>query len=85
MSFDIIREAIRSCPTLFFLDENGNVVLDTDASDYGIGSYLFQIVKGKPRPVAFMSKSLTNAEANWSTIEKECYANWLIKEVRVSY
>ena len=73
-SFNIIREAIRNCPTLFFLDENGEVVLDTDASDYGIGAHLFQIVNGKPRPVAFMSKSLTNAEANWSTIEKECYA-----------
>jgi hypothetical protein len=46
----------------------------TDASDYGIGGYLFQIIDGVEVPVAFMSKSLTEAESRWSVTEKECYA-----------
>ena len=47
----------------------------TDASDYGIGGYLFQIVDGDVEvPVAFMSRSLTEAESRWSVTEKECYA-----------
>jgi hypothetical protein len=32
--------------------------LCTDASDYGIGAYLYQIVDGKIRPIYFLSKAL---------------------------
>ena len=39
----------------------------TDASEYGIGGYLCQIVNGKEIPIAFVSHSLT-------PVEKECYA-----------
>lgn len=50
------------------------ITLQTDASDYGIGAYLFQTIDGVDYPVAFMSEALTDAEARWTTIEKECYA-----------
>ena len=46
----------------------------TDASDYGIGGYLYQLVDGKELPIAFVSKSLTGAQLRWSTIQKEAYA-----------
>jgi transposase InsO family protein len=74
ISWDLIRNQIRDCPTLYFMDPNAPIYLHTDASDYGIGAYLFQVIDGKDQPIAFMSKSLSGAELRWSTIEKECYA-----------
>lgn len=73
-AFGLVKRAIEACATLYFLDDDGLVYLATDASDYGIGAYLYQIVDGKERPVRFMSHSLSEAECRWSTIEKECYA-----------
>ena len=73
-AFEQIREEIRNCPTLFFLHPDAPITLQTDASDYGIGAYLFQTIDGIDYPVAFMSRALTDAESRWSTIEKECYA-----------
>lgn len=69
-----IKAAIRRCPKLFFMNDDDPVFLHTDASDYGIGGYVFQIIDGKECPVAFMSKTLSAEEVKWSTIEKECYA-----------
>jgi hypothetical protein len=52
--------------------------LQTDASDYGIGAYLFQVdsVNGtrKELPLGFISKSLDKVQRRWSTIEKEAFA-----------
>ena len=75
-AYEEIREAIRHMPTLFFLDDKpeSKVYLHTDASDYGYGAYLFQVVDGKKQPTAFMSGTFSGAELNWYTTEKECYA-----------
>ena len=40
-AFDSIREAIHQCPKLFFMNDTSPISLQTDASDYGIGAYLF--------------------------------------------
>ena len=52
--------------------------LHTDACDTDIGAYLFQQVQQQSnttleQPIAFISKSLSGAQLNWSTIEKEQY------------
>ena len=73
-SFEKIKEDINNCPTLFFLDDNSPIFLMTDASDYGIGGYLCQIVDDKEISIAFVSHGLNPVETRWSTIEKECYA-----------
>ena len=46
----------------------------TDASDYGIGGYLYQLVDGNELPIAFVSKSLTGAQLRRITIQKKAYA-----------
>ena len=46
----------------------------TDASDYGIGGYLYQLVDGEKQLVALVSKSLTKPQLKWSTILKEAFA-----------
>ncbi len=75
-AFVKIKELISGSPTLFFVDvEFGGLYLETDASDYGIGAYLYQKDReGNHRPIAFMSKALNPTERRWSTVEKEQYA-----------
>ena len=75
-SFQQIKDSINACPQLYFLNEKAPIYLHTDASDYAIGAYLFQIVNEKEQPIRFMSKSLSKSQLNWSTIEKEAYAIW---------
>jgi len=74
--FERLKSAVWNCSTLFFVDPNAPVYLHTDACDYGIGGYLYQVIEGEERPIGFMSKALHGAELNWSTIEKEAYAIW---------
>jgi len=73
-AFEQIKKDINDCPTLYFIDPSAPIYLNTDASQYGIGGYLYQVIDTKEHPIIFMSKSLITHEINWSTIEKECYA-----------
>ena len=74
VAFENLKREINDLPLLYFLDNFSPIFLQTDASDYGIGAYLFQVVDGKEHPIAFMSKMLIDREREWSTIQKECYA-----------
>ena len=64
-------KAINNCPKVYFLDDELPIFLLTDASDYGIGAYLFQMItresEGKEiverKQIAFMSKSLNSRES----------------------
>lgn len=48
-------------------------VLQTDASDRGVGAVLSQCdEQGQDRPVAYFSRKLLNGEERYSIIEKEC-------------
>lgn len=49
-------------------------VLQTDASDVGVGAVLLQYEDGVKKPVAYASKKLSKSQVNYSTIEKVCYA-----------
>ena len=77
-AFEDLKTMIDNCPTLFFLDPNAPVYLHTDASEYGLGAYLFQIVTVNgvqiERPVEFISKAFTPVQLRWSIPEKEAYA-----------
>ena len=77
IAFTNIKVAISRCPLMYFIDEKdvrSEIRLYTDASDYGVGGVLIQVVKREWRPVAFVSKSLSATQYNWSTIQKEAYA-----------
>jgi len=73
-AFRALQNAIVTCPKNMFLEAGHPVFVQTDASDYGIGAYLFQRVDGQERPIGFISKSLNKVERRWSTIEKEAFA-----------
>ena len=69
-----LQAEIAACPKLYFLRHDVPIILETDASEYAIGAYLYQVVDNEQQPIAFMSRSLSGAQINWSTIEKECFA-----------
>jgi hypothetical protein len=75
-AFFTLRDAVSDCTKLFFMNDLWPIVLETDASDYGIGAVLAQIDPdtGTMIPIQFVSKSLTGAQLRWSTPEKEMYA-----------
>ena len=73
-AFQQVKEAVGNCPTLFFADHTSPIFLQTDASEFGIGAYLFQVVDGVERPVAFLSKSLNRVQRKWAIPDKEAYA-----------
>ena len=69
-----LQEALNNCQLLYFVDDHSPIYLMTDASDYGYGAYLCQIVGQKEHPIAFYSKSFTDVQSRWSTVEQECFA-----------
>ena len=69
-AFKLCQQAISNCKELYSLEDTATPIFQIDASDYGIGGYLYLVTIGKVR---FFSKTLTGAQLNWSTREKECY------------
>ena len=50
-------------------------ILQTDASDHGVGAVLSQRdSEGKEHPVVFFSRKLLPREEKYATVEKECVA-----------
>ena len=58
-------------------------LVDADASGTGIGGVLSQIIEGKERPIAFVSRHLTKAEQKWHIREQEALAViWTLESFR---
>ena len=74
--FNLLQEKVAACPKLFFLDETSPVVLQTDASNYGMGAYLYQLVDGVKHPIRFISRGFNNVELKWNIVEsrKDAFA-----------
>ncbi|UYV78619.1 hypothetical protein LAZ67_16002183, partial [Cordylochernes scorpioides] len=82
-AFEVLKTVPISEPVLGHFDESADTHLHTGASGHGIGAVLLQIQGGKERPIAYASRSLTKAENNYSTTEKECLAVvWSISKFR---
>lgn len=73
-AFTDTKEAVRNITTLYFLNDTDPIYLCTDASDYGVGGYLYQTVDQIDYPIAFISLSLSGPQTRWATIQKEAYA-----------
>ena len=73
-SYEDIKKAISDCPKLYFLDDVSPIFLHTDASQYGMGAYLFQVRDGIQYPIRFLSKAFDDRMSRWSTIQQEGYA-----------
>lgn len=72
MAFRKINELLTSAPILVHFNPDFPVVLSCDASDYGIGAVLTHLMPDKSeKPIAFASRTLSEAEKKYSQIEKE--------------
>jgi len=72
-AFKACQLAVSNCQQLYFLDDTTIPTLQTDAFDYEVSAYFYEVHNGKVRVIRFLSKSLTGAQLRWSTIEKECH------------
>ena len=54
--------------TLTYFDHTKSVIIQTDASEYGLRAALLQ----DGRPIAFASKTLTDVETRYANIECKC-------------
>jgi hypothetical protein len=72
--FNDVKKSVEDLQELYFLSDDGEIRLYTDACDYGIGAYLCQIQDGIEKPISFISHTLSSVQQRWSTIEQECYA-----------
>ena len=74
-AFDKAKELLQSADLLVHFDPEKELILETDASDYGVGAVLFHKMKnGTERPIGYVSRTLQEAERNYSTLEKEALA-----------
>ena len=72
-AFNEVKQQISLGTTMHFMNDFDPIFLHTDASDYGIGGFLFQIVQGKETAIAFHSKSFSKAQLRWSVPQKEAF------------
>ena len=74
-AFHLLKHKLVTSPILSYPDLTKPFLLQTDASNEAVGAVLAQKDdEGREHPVAFLSRSLTNTERNYSTTEKECLA-----------
>ena len=74
---------LTSAPVLAHFDDKLPVVVQTDASHAGLGAVLLQDDGNGQRPVAFISRRLTDAETRYHANELECLAVvWALKKLR---
>ena len=69
-AFEELKHYLANGPLLFHYDEKLPLALSIDASPYGIGAVLFHI-DGKERPIAFASRTLSDAEKRYGQKERE--------------
>jgi hypothetical protein len=63
-AYEQVLLAIKNLPMLYYMIPGAPIFLETDASDYGIGAYLYQI-DSMHQPIAFVSKALSGPQLNW--------------------
>lgn len=69
--FEKCKQLLINAPILKYPDFEQPFILTTDASDVAIGAVLSQGTVGTDKPVAFASRTLSETERKYSTIEKE--------------
>uniref|UniRef100_K7EYA7 Gypsy retrotransposon integrase-like protein 1 n=1 Tax=Pelodiscus sinensis TaxID=13735 RepID=K7EYA7_PELSI len=82
-AFDTIKRRLVSAPILRQPDFSRPFILQTDASEVGLGAVLAQEVEGGEHPILYLSRKLFDREKNYATIEKEALAvKWAIEALR---
>ena len=75
-AFDSLKKAFTTAPILSHWIPGAQLIVETDASDYAIGAILSLISPddGEVHPIAFHSRTMSPAELNYDTHDKELLA-----------
>ena len=84
-AFELLKQKLCEAPIVRCPNNSYTYVLQTDASQVGIGAVLSQRTpNGEEYVIEYASRTLNKAERNYSTIEKECLAIiWAVCHFRV--
>jgi len=73
-AFEQLKASLTSAPVLALPDDDGEFILDCDASNHSIGAVLSQIQDGVEKPVCFASQLYNKHEFNYNVTRKELLA-----------
>ena len=73
-AFSALKNRLTSAPILAYPTKEDPFILDTDASQFGIGAVLSQKQSGEELVIAYGSRLLTKSERNYCTTRKELLA-----------
>nr|GFB34700.1 reverse transcriptase domain-containing protein [Tanacetum cinerariifolium] len=73
-AFQILKKKLTEAPILIAPNWDQPFELMCDASDFAVGAVLEQRIEKQFRPIHYASKTMTEAESNYTTTEKEMLA-----------
>ena len=73
-AFEDLKRALTGPEVMAFPTEDGELILDTDASDIGIGGVLSQVQEGEERVLSYGSRTLSKSERNYCVTDRELLA-----------
>ena len=77
-AFSSIKHELNEAMALPFTSPECQALqLTTDASNYAVGAVLHQIIEGKPVPIAFFSKKISEPQRKYSAFDRELLAAYL--------
>ncbi|XP_028305626.1 uncharacterized protein LOC114465064 [Gouania willdenowi] len=82
-AFQDIRQSLSKNPVLYSPNFNDLFIVQTDASERGLGAVLLQGPQHDRHPLAYISRKLFPREVRYSTVEKEALAiKWALDSFR---
>ncbi|CAB0041768.1 unnamed protein product [Trichogramma brassicae] len=82
-AFEKIKILMAEAPLLNCPNFKEKFIVQTDASDTGLGAVLLQIIDGEERVLEFASRVLSSAERNYTVTERECLGViWAVRKFR---
>ena len=73
-AFETLKHFLVEAPILGYPMDRGEFILDTDASDVGMGAILCQIQDGVERVISYFSKTFSKCERNYCVTRRELLA-----------
>ena len=74
LAYESLKSCLISSPILSYPIEDGDFILDTDASSHGIGAVLSQVQHGEETVVAYASRTLSKTQQRYCTTYRELLA-----------